>query len=367
MDVTLKDRCETIHAMAETLAPSRPFTRIMEVCGTHTMAIARSGLKELLGSRVKLISGPGCPVCVTDQSYMDQAVMLAGGKVSQPAPIIATYGDMVRVPGRQGSLAEARAAGAAVEVVYSADQAVLLAQRTPDREVVFLAVGFETTTPATALAVLRADELGLNNFSVLTAHKTIMPAMRTLLATPDVQVDAFLCPGHVSVILGYRVYEEIALGYNKPCVVAGFDPMQVVLGVQAILEQTLAGQAMATSVYSSVARDGNAMARKIIDDVFEPCDAPWRALGVIPASGLALREKYARYDAQKRFCLPEMPGYEMPGCRCGDVICGRIEPAQCKLFSARCTPRDPVGPCMVSSEGACAAAYKYQRVPARRG
>ncbi len=367
MDVTLKDRCETIHEAAEKLAPSHPCTRIMEVCGTHTMAIARSGLRNLLGSRIKLISGPGCPVCVTDQSYMDQAVMLAKGKVGQINPIVATYGDMVRVPGRQGSLAEARAGGANVEVVYSADEAVSLALRTPDRQVVFLAVGFETTTPATALAVLRASELDLKNFTVLAAHKTIMPAMRALLGTPDVQVDAFLCPGHVSVILGYQVYEEIAAQYHKPCVVAGFDPGQVVMGVQAILEQIASGKAEASTVYSSVTREGNAMARKIIYDVFEPCDAPWRALGVIPGSGLALRGEYAQFDAQRRFELPETTSYEMPGCHCGDVICGRMEPTQCKLFGVRCTPRDPIGPCMVSSEGACAAAYKYQRIPARRG
>jgi len=353
--------CEEIHELAGALAPDRS-VRVMEVCGTHTMAVARSGLKALLPGKVKLISGPGCPVCVTDQSYMDQAVLLAG----ETDVVIATYGDMVRVPGRKGSLADARASGATVEVVYSADQAVELAARRPDRQVVFLAVGFETTTPGTAMAVLRARDERLANFSVLTAHKLILPAMRALLSGGDANVDAFLCPGHVSVILGYRAYEQIVRDFDRPCVVAGFDAMQIVAGLVEILRQLVTGRPRACTVYSSVRAEGNPAAARLTEEVFIEADVRWRALGVIPASGLALREQFADLDAARRFDLPETESYEPAGCRCGQVICGRCEPRDCQLFGQRCTPRDPIGPCMVSSEGACAAAYKYERSVAGR-
>ena len=336
--------------------------RIMEVCGTHTMAIARTGLRPLLGDSLKLISGPGCPVCVTDTGYLDRAIHLAG----LPEVVVATYGDMVRVPGRDGSLAEARARGGSVEVVYSARQAVELARRRPERQVVFLAIGFETTAPATALAVLQAKADGLDNFSVLTAHKLIPPAMRALLDSPDADIDAFLCPGHVSVILGWKAYEPIARDYGRPCVVAGFDARQILAGVSAILEQLAAGRPAASSVYPSVSPEGNPAARRLLAEVFEPTDAVWRAIGRIPSSGLKLAADLAAFDAAGRFDLPTTESYTPPGCRCGDVICGRCEPAACDLFAARCTPRDPVGPCMVSSEGACAAAYKYERPAGKR-
>jgi hydrogenase expression/formation protein HypD len=294
---------------------------------------------------------------VTDQSYIDRAVHLARrGDVT-----IATYGDMVRVPGRLGSLAEARAAGARVEVVYSAEEAVRLAWRQPRAQVVFLGVGFETTAPGTALAVKQARRQGTRNFSVLTAHKLILPVMRALLQAGEVNVDAFLCPGHVSVITGYQAYDPIARDFARPCVVAGFDPGQIVAGVAAILEQLVDERPRAASVYDSVSPGGNPAAMALLDEVFVAADAPWRALGTVPASGLALRETFAEFDAARRFSLPEMPSYELPGCRCGDVICGRCAPADCELFADRCTPRDPVGPCMVSSEGACAAAWKYER------
>ena len=336
--------------------------RIMEVCGTHTMGIARAGLRGMLGETLKLISGPGCPVCVTDQAYVDRAVYLA----CLPGVVVATYGDMVRVPGRRGSLAEARARGGRVEVVYSAEQALALARKRADRQVVFLAVGFETTAPATALAVRRAKAERLGNFSVLTAHKLILPAMRALLATPDVGIDGFLCPGHVSVILGWQAYAPIASDYGRPCVVAGFDARQILAGIAAILEQLSAGRAEAASVYPSVAPDGNPAARKLLDEAFAPRDAVWRAIGRIPQSGLALAGELAAFDAEGRFDLPQEESYTPPGCRCGDVICGRCAPAECGLFGVQCTPRDPVGPCMVSSEGACAAAYKYERPSVRR-
>lgn len=374
MKTAVAKDCETIHKQASELAAAGRDVRIMEICGTHTMAIARAGLRSMLPQSLRLVSGPGCPVCVTDQSYMDQAVYLArGGKVeSMPAgtagplktfaaPIIATYGDMVRVPGQIGSLGDARSEGADVEVVYSADQAVEVALRRPDRQVVFLGVGFETTTPGTAMAVLRARKEGIRNFSVLTAHKLVLPAMHALLAGGDVRVDGFLCPGHVSVILGYDAYGEIAQKYGRPCVVAGFDAGQVVLGIIEILKQLIENKPRSCTVYSTVSAAGNVSARQMLDDVFVPSDAPWRAIGVIPGSGLSLRPELAEFDAAKRFELPHVPSYELPGCRCGDVICGRVRPPECKLFGKVCTPRDPVGPCMVSSEGACAAAYKYER------
>lgn len=364
MTTTISRNIESVHELCSQLGHLGRTIKIMEICGTHTMSIARSGLRSLLPSNLKLISGPGCPVCVTDQSYMDQAVYLARGGDGEKtfvAPIIATYGDMVRVPGRGGSLADARSAGAKVEVVYSADQAVELAKRTPQQQVVFLGVGFETTAPGTAMAITRARREGVKNFSVLAAHKVILPAMHALMSTGDVQVDGFLCPGHVSVILGYLAYEEIAAKYGRPCVVAGFDPAQVVLAVIEILTEIRDGKPRSCSVYPSVSAKGNVKAMQLLGEVFEPCDAAWRAVGVIPGSGLGIRGELAEFDAAKRFDLPIMPSYEMPGCRCGDVICGRLHPSECKMFGNRCTPRDPVGPCMVSSEGACAAAYKYER------
>ncbi len=330
---------------------------VMEVCGTHTMAIARAGLRAMLPAGLKLTSGPGCPVCVTDQSYMDQAIELS----RRSGVMTATYGDMIRVPGRNGSLGEARSAGAKVEIVVSADKAVDLAKANPSMQVVFLAVGFETTTPATGLAVLRAQREGVTNFSVLTAHKLVLPALAALLSS-DIRIDGFLMPGHVSVILGYGAYEGIVRDYGKPCVVAGFDAMQIVKGLREILRELAAGEPRACTVYPTVHREGNPHALKLLEDVFTPCDARWRAIGVIPKSGLTLKDEFAAFDAAKKFDLPEMESYELPGCRCGEIITGRSEPFDCPLFGRRCTPRDPVGPCMVSSEGACAAAYKYERV-----
>jgi hydrogenase expression/formation protein HypD len=357
--LTIAQKIDTIAELSRAAGGSGPI-RIMEICGTHTVAIARSGLRKLLPERIRLISGPGCPVCVTDGSYVDQAVRLARGQCG-PAPIIATYGDMVRVPGGAGSLAEARASGAAVVVVTSADHAVDLAKKDPAREVVFLGVGFETTTPGTALAVLRAQAEGVNNFSVLTAHKVIMPAMRALLRSDEVAIDGFLCPGHVSVILGYAVYEEIVANYRRPCVVAGFEAGNILDAIAEILRQIVEGEPAACTVYPAVSKGGNAAARDLMARVFLPVDAPWRALGVIPGSGLALRPELSAYDAQTKFSVPPVPAQDDPRCRCGAVITGRCLPKDCPLFGQVCTPRDPVGPCMVSSEGACAAAFKYEK------
>lgn len=336
----------------------RKSLQLMEVCGTHTVAASRGGLHEILPAGLRLVSGPGCPVCVTDQTYMDRCVHLAR---NFPQVVIASYGDMLRVPGKLGSLEEARSAGAAVEIVYAAHEAVALAQRRPDREVVFLGVGFETTTPGVALAVLQARTAGVRNFSVLSAHKLVAPAMRALLGGQDVRIDGYLCPGHVSVILGWRAYQSLVDEFRRPCVVAGFDEEQILLGVSEILRQIIAGSPAACTVYPVVSEGGNARARQIVDQVFEPVDTPWRALGVIPKSGLALRAELADFDAARRFSLPEFESYELPGCRCGQVITGRCLPTDCPLFGSTCTPARPVGPCMVASEGTCQAFFKYRR------
>jgi len=358
MTESINKYCEQIRDYCKSLSRE---VRIMEVCGTHTMTIARTGMRSLLPETLKLISGPGCPVCVTGEEYVDRAVHLAG----KCGAVVATYGDMMRVPGSSASLDDARSAGAAVEVVYSADQAVELAKAAPDRQVVFLAVGFETTAPGTALSVLKARSEGVKNFSVLTAHKRIPPAMRALLDGGDVRVDGFLCPGHVSVILGWEAYEPIVRDFARPCVVGGFDAAQVLDAVAEILRQLDGGEPRACSVYPSVSRGGNATARKLLADTFTPAEAYWRGLGAIPESALVLREEFADFDAAERFDLPRFESRSHPLCRCGDVICGRCSPADCEMFATRCMPRDPLGPCMVSSEGTCAAAYKYGRVTNR--
>ena len=354
MKRTAEEYRREIAELCSRISPHQP-VRVMEVCGTHTMAIAAGGLRSLLPDSMDLISGPGCPVCVTDQSYVDRAIYLAG----LDDVIIATYGDMVRVPGREISLETARAGGATVEVVYSPAQAVELAGRQPGKHVVFLAVGFETTAPATALAVQAAGEKKLDNFSVFTAHKLIMPAMQALLASGDVQLDAMLCPGHVSVIIGYRAYDELVSRFNMPCVVAGFDTAQILAALAEICRQLADEAPKACTVYPAVSADGNPDALKLLEKVFEPADALWRAIGNIPGSALVLRDEFAQFDTAKRFDLPDVAEYHVPGCRCGDVIRGVFKPTDCSLFANGCTPRKAVGPCMVSSEGACAAEYKY--------
>lgn len=332
--------------------------RIMEVCGTHTVSASRSGLRTLLPDQIKLVSGPGCPVCVTSQAYIDAVIELALASKAT----IATYGDMVRVPGRKGSLEQARAMGAPVRVVTSAMDALKLAQVQTDTQVVFAAVGFETTTPPTADVLIRAHRQGLSNFSVLAAHKLIVPAMLALLASGEVQIDGFLCPGHVSVIIGSDAYLPVVQQYAKPCVVAGFEPVQMLAGLTEIVEQVADHRAALGNVYgAAVSGPGNITACRLVDEVFEPGDADWRSIGVIPGSGLLLTEAFARYDAAERFAVTFGPDVPIPGCRCGEVIKGLMDPYDCPLFGQACTPQNPIGPCMVSSEGSCQAYYKYYR------
>jgi hydrogenase expression/formation protein HypD len=328
---------------------------IMEVCGTHTVSIFRNGIRSTLPKGLKLLSGPGCPVCVTDQGYIDTVLQLA----ERDDCLIATYGDMIRVPGKNGSL-ETKQSTANVKVILSSEDALQLAKDNPDKTIVLVAVGFETTAPATAVAVKEAEAEVIDNFCVLSGHKLVVPAMRALLSEKNHNIDAFLCPGHVSVIIGFGAFAEIVEQFGRPCVVAGFEPLQIIEGLGEICRQLAAGKAELKSLYNAVVTEqGNTTAQKIIAECFEPVDGHWRGLGKIEKSTLKLKDKYSRFDALKRFDITETPDEDTNGCQCGEVLCGLIEPTECGLFGKSCTPEVPVGPCMVSSEGACAAWFKY--------
>ncbi len=332
---------------------------LMEVCGTHTMAIARFGIRQMLPNSVRLISGPGCPVCVTAQSDIDRFIAI--GQVD--GVVLATFGDMVKVPGSQFSLRDARTHGIDVRVVYSPFEAVELARQMPDREVVFMAIGFETTAPGIALSIIQAENERLRNFFIYPANKLVPPAMKALLSFDDVRIDGFLCPGHVSTIIGMRPYEPIATDYGKPCVIAGFEPLDILQAVLMLLVQIRSGQAKVENQYRRAVRpEGNEAARRLIDEVFEPQAVEWRGLGIIEESGLKLRRKYEHFDARLTFDVQVPQTKEHPACQCGEILRGAALPTDCKLFATACTPDHPIGPCMVSSEGACAAYYRYREV-----
>jgi hydrogenase expression/formation protein HypD len=319
------------------------------------VAIFRNGIKATLPKEINLLSGPGCPVCVTDQSYIDIVLQLA----DRNDCLIATYGDMIRVPGKCGSL-ETRKSTGNVRIVLSSEDALQLAKDNPDKTVVFVAVGFETTAPATAVAVKMAANDNIDNFCVLSGHKLVVPAMRALLNDEKNKIDAFLCPGHVSVIIGYAAFREIVDAYCRPCVVAGFEPMQIIEGLAEICRQLCQGVTEAKSIYTAVVTEqGNLIAKSIIAECFEPADGYWRGLGKIEKSTLQLKEQFSKFDAFKRFDLTEILETDTTGCHCGEVLCGLMDPPQCLLFGNGCTPEHPIGPCMVSSEGTCAAWYKY--------
>lgn len=355
MNDTLRHANEEIRALADRHGR---LIQLMEVCGTHTVSIFRSGIKAMLPANVRLISGPGCPVCVTAQRHIDAAIRLT----QLDDVMMTTYGDMLRVPGKLGSLEQQRAQGADVRVVYSARGALALAETNPGKTVVFIAIGFETTAPASAAVVVEAERRGIENFCVLPAHKLVVPAMMALLSGGDVPLDGFLCPGHVSVIIGADAYRPVVEQYHKSCVVAGFEPLQIMLGLLHLVRQVTAGQCRLENVYgAAVSSEGNRVAQALIEQVFETATAPWRAIGEIPASGLELRPKYRRFDALRRFRIELGEDEDHPSCRCGEVIQGKVTPGQCPLFAHACTPLNPVGPCMVSSEGTCAAWYKYNR------
>ena len=331
----------------------------MEVCGTHTVAIFQSGLRTLLPKDITHLSGPGCPVCVTHDAEIALFLQLAG----KDGVIIATFGDLLRVPGPdKRSLKHALAEGARVEVVYSSLDALTLAGNNPNDTVVFLGIGFETTAPTVAAALQMARREGLKNFTVLCLHKLVPPALRCLLSDADCAVDAFLLPGHVSTILGVTPYRFLAEKYHTPGIVAGFDPADILLALCLMAEQRAVSRYEVVNAYRrAVADDGNPRARAVLEDVFRPSDALWRGIGRIPQSGLVLAPEYEKLDAFVRFGLnlPEIDSIH--GCRCGKVLSGKISPPECPLFGTACTPAQPVGPCMVSAEGSCAAYYKYTK------
>lgn len=332
--------------------------RFMEVCGTHTVSIFQSGLHSLLPEEIVHVSGPGCPVCVTHESEVAAYLELAG----KDNAIIATFGDLLRVPGPGGAtLKSAKADGARVEVVYSAFDALEVAAKNKDATVVFLGIGFETTAPTIAATVQMAAQRELDNFRVLSFHKLVPPALKALLLDPDASVDAFILPGHVSTIIGLEPCAFLATEHHLPAVVAGFDPLDILQALLCIVRQRTSGDIRVENAYPrAVAAQGNPKARQVMREVFEPTDALWRGIGEIPGSGLGFGEKYARFDAFRAFDLELRPTRPLPGCRCGEVLKGKLRPDQCPLFKKACTPLNPVGPCMVSTEGSCAAYYKYR-------
>ena len=329
-----------------------PRFRLMEICGTHTHEIFRLGIRNLLPENIELISGPGCPVCVTQVDFIDEAVMLAMEK----GCTICSFGDLLRVPGTEMSLAQARAKGADVRVVYMPLDAVKIAQENPELQVVFLAVGFETTTPISCIAVEKAAELGLTNFSLLTANKTMPEAYKALKDSAD----AFLYPGHVHTITGTGLCRRMCEEYGVSGVVAGFTASELLTAIAVVVKKRQEGKPFFVNCYPRVvSEEGNPKAVRMIEKLMEPCDTEWRGLGVIPASGLQLREEYRDFDARKKYDLPVIQGRSNPACRCGDVLRGDLKPFECAVFGKVCTPEHPVGACMVSNEGACSAYYQY--------
>ena len=338
----------------QALAPEH--ATLMEVCGTHTVSIARNGIRDLMPEGCRLASGPGCPVCVTSNRDIDAVIALT----RIPNVIITTFGDMTRVPGSSSSLLKEQAAGRDIRIVYSPLDALTIAKENPEKEVIFVGVGFETTTPLVAMAIKRAKAMGLKNFTVFAAHKNMPNAMDVLMRDPDLKVDALILPGHVSTIIGVAPYQFLADKYGIPGVITGFEPLDILQGIAMIMRQLHEGRSDIENAYArGVMHDGNPVALKAIDDVFDTCTAVWRGLGPIEGSGYCIREEYADFDALRRFQPDIEKTVEPRGCRCGDVLRGIMAPNECPLFRKVCTPENPVGPCMVSGEGSCAAYYRY--------
>ena len=330
--------------------------RLMEFCGGHTHAILRYGIRQLVPKTVEMRSGPGCPVCVTATADLDKAIALA----HMPGVTITTFGDMVRVPGSYSSLQKAKAEGADVRIVYSTIDALGIARANPDKSVIFIGIGFEATAPTIAASILKAQQERMGNFYVLSLNKLTPPVMKALLDSGEIKLDGIVCPGHVSVIIGSRPYEFIPRDYKVACVISGFEPLDILSCIDKLVEQIEADEPKVEIAYGrAVKPEGNTRARQLMEDVFEIGEADWRGIGVVPKSGLRIRGKYERFDADKTFSVTLRPPKEPKGCRCGDVIRGAATPMECRLFRKVCTPESPVGPCMVSSEGACAAYYQY--------
>jgi hydrogenase expression/formation protein HypD len=329
---------------------------LMEVCGTHTVAIFKHGIRQILPQNVKLISGPGCPVCVTPNDDIDKAIALTRDK----SVILTTFGDMMKVPGSNTSFQHVKAMGADIRVVYSVLNALKIAEDNPARKVVFFGVGFETTTPTIAAAILEAERRQMDNFFLICAHKLVPPAMRALLNSDDVKIDGFICPGHVSAIIGSRPYEFIAAEYGIPCVIAGFEPIDIMQAIDMILDQLAGGKSQIEIQYRrAVSTEGNVVALSYLNRVFEVTDAYWRGIGVIPETGLKLRPEYKRFNAEDVFEIKLGRRPKTDRCQCGDILRGILDPPSCSFFGKTCTPEHPVGPCMVSSEGSCSAWYHY--------
>lgn len=333
--------------------------RFMEVCGTHTVAIFREGLRSLLPDGIELVSGPGCPVCVTDQVYMDKALAYA----NREDVVLATFGDMLKIPGTEGNLWDAKTAGASIEVIYSPFEVLELGRKYPDKKIVFLAIGFETTIAVIAATIKAVAQEGLTNVFFLVSHKLVPPALKALLDQKEGQIDGFLLPGHVSVIIGEKPYQFLADDYHMPGCIAGFDGIEILSAIVDLLRQRKTQHFYVGNQYKSVvAPKGNPQALALMDELYEPIDDTWRGIGTIPKSGLALKGPYVQFDVEKQVPLGHIgPTIPPKGCQCGRVLQGLIRPDQCPLFGKACTADHPVGACMVSVEGACAAWYKYGR------
>ena len=344
--------------------PARRY-KVMEVCGGHTHTIYKHGIEDLLPPEVELVHGPGCPVCVIPMGRQDDAIAIA----ERPEVIFTTFGDMMRVPATRGSLLDAKARGADVRMVYSPLDALRIARENPDREVVFFAIGFETTAPSTALTLLRARAERVRNFSVFANHVTILPAIRAILRSPDLRLDGFLGPGHVSTVIGVRPYRFIAREHGRPVVVSGFEPLDILQGVYMVLRQLAAGRSEVENQYKRVVPDeGNPAALEVIAETMElRTTFEWRGLGFISQSALKLRDAFADWDAEIRYAVPGVRVADPKACQCGEVLKGVIKPWECKVFGTACTPDRPIGTCMVSSEGACAAYSNYGRLARRAG
>ncbi|MHC9539028.1 MAG: hydrogenase formation protein HypD [Vulcanimicrobiota bacterium] len=329
---------------------------IMEVCGTHTMAIHRFGIKEMLSREIRLLSGPGCPVCVTPNAIIDSAIAYA----KRDDCILTTFGDMDRVPGSRSSLARERALGAHVQYVYSAREAVALAEANKEKNIIFLAIGFETTTPTIAATILEAEIKGVDNFFVLPSLKVVPETLKALASLPDLHIDGFLLPGHVSAITGWEIYKFLPEKYRTGCVIAGFEPLDILLALYRLVNQIVDKQPAVDNQYKRiVSREGNLKAQELTCMVFSESDSKWRGIGFIPRSGLELRPQYQQFNALKQIPVQIDEPFENPGCRCGDILRGVSTPWDCPLYWKVCTPENPVGACMVSTEGTCAAYYRY--------
>ena len=341
--------------------PTQPL-KLMEICGGHTHSIFKYGLETVLPDSIELIHGPGCPVCVMPRGRLDDAIALA----EQPNIIFTTFGDAMRVPGSQKSLLQAKAHKADVRTVYSPLDALQIAQENPDKEVIFFAIGFETTAPSTALTILQAKADGVTNFSLFCNHVLVVPALKALLDNPDLQLDGFIAPGHVSAVIGTAPYQIIADKYRKPLVISGFEPLDILQSVWMLLQQILAGRCEVENQYTRLVNSGgNKVAQDAIAKVFTVRDRfEWRGLGEIPQSGLKIRDEYAQFDAEAKFVVFNRKVADAKACQCGEILKGVLKPWQCKVFGTACTPENPIGTCMVSSEGACAAYYKYGRLAA---